>query len=254
MVRLIRKILKRVVGPFLAFRYTGHFQPFIKKNKGIDKLGRKPLISWISYHQYDVVGVDTHFLGHRALKNPMDAWVYQEIIYEVKPDVVLEIGNKNGGSTLYLAVLLETMGHGRVLALDIDHSRFTPKHERIDLITGDSSDPEIIKQVHEYCKGKKVLVIHDADHSYRAVLTDLRNYQDLVSPGSYLIVEDTIEGLRGFRYSDFPFQTFIRPHIDKPLQAVFEFMKDNKRFEIDRSREKWILTANPYGFLKCIGD
>ena len=253
-MQFIKKMLKYLVGPLLAFRYTGRFQPFIKKNTGIDKLGHKPLMGWINYHQYDVVGLGTHFLGHRALKNPMDAWVYQEIVYDVKPDVVLEIGNKNGGSTLYLAVLLATLGHGRVLALDIDHSRFTPEHERIDLITGDAAAPETIKKVHDYCKDKKVLLIHDADHSYQAALTDLRNYQYLVAPSSYIIVEDTIEGLRGFRYSDFPYQTFIRPHRDKPLQAVFQFIKENKRFEIDRSREKWILTANPYGFLKCIGD
>lgn len=254
MVRFIRKALKRIVGPMLAYKHTGHFRPFIKENTGIDNLGRKPLMAWINYHQYDVVGKGTHFLGHRALKNPMDAWVYQEIIYDVKPDVVLEIGNKNGGSTYYLAILLETMGHGTVLALDIDHSRFTPKHPRIDMITGDASAPDTIKKVYDYCSGKKVLVIHDADHSYKAVLTDLRNYQDLVAPGSYLIVEDTIEGVRGFQYSEFPYQTFIRANKDKPLQAVFDFVNENKRFEIDRDREKWILTANPYGYLKCIGE
>jgi cephalosporin hydroxylase len=252
MIRLIRRVIKHLVGPFLAFWHTGHFRPFIKKNTGLDKLARKPLISWVNYHQYHVLGVNTHFLGHRALKNPMDSWVLQEMIFEIKPDVVFEIGNKNGGSTLYLAVLLEALGHGRVLGLDIDHSRFTPEHERIDLITGDSRAPEIIKQVHDYCKDKSVLLIHDSDHSYQAVLTDLRNYHDLVKPPGYIIVEDTIEGLRGFQYSDYPYQTFIRPHIDKPLRAVFDFVKENKRFEIDRSREKWILTANPYGFLKCI--
>jgi cephalosporin hydroxylase len=253
-MKFIKRFLKYIVGKLLAFRYTGHFQPFIKKNTGIDKLGHKPLIGWINFHQYQVLGVDTSFLGHRTLKNPVDAWVYQEVLYRVKPDVVLEIGNKNGGSTMYLAVLLEAMGHGRVLALDIDHSHFTPTHRRIDMITGDSRDPETVKKVHEYCKNKSVLIIHDADHSYQAVLEDLRNYQDLVNPPGYIIVEDTIEGMRGFRYSDFPFQTFIRPHRDKPLEAVFDFVKENKRFEIDRGCEKWILTANPYGFLKCVAE
>jgi cephalosporin hydroxylase len=211
-------------------------------------------MAWINYHQKFVVGKNNHFLGHRALKNPADAWVYQEMIYELKPDVVLEIGNKEGGSTLYLAVLLDMIGHGRVLALDIDHSRFIPSHERIDLITGDSRAAEIVKEVHDYCRGKSVLIIHDADHSYQAVSEDLRNYQDLVNPPGYIIVEDTIEGLRGFQYSDFPYQTFIRPHSDKPLRAVFDFLKENKRFVIDRSREKWIITANPYGFLKCVAE
>ena len=101
MIRLIRRVIKHLVGPFLAFWHTGHFRPFIKKNKGLDKLAGKPLIGWINYHQYHVLGKNTYFLGHRALKNPMDSWVLQEMIFEIKPDVVFEIGNKNGGSTLY---------------------------------------------------------------------------------------------------------------------------------------------------------
>jgi cephalosporin hydroxylase len=195
-------------------------------------------------------------LGHRALKNPIDAWVYQEIIYEVKPDIVFEIGNKNGGSTLYLAGILEMMNNGRVLALDIDHSKFTAKHERIDLITGDSTNPEIIERIHEYCDGKTCLIIHDAAHSQEAVITDLRNYCDLVKPLSYIIVEDTCEGLKGFMTDESRdrYKTFTFPHKNTALNAAKQFVQENRRFEIDRSREKWILTSNPYGYLKCITE
>jgi cephalosporin hydroxylase len=95
-------------------------------------------------------------------------------------------------------------------------------------------------------------MIHDSDHSYQTVLIDLRNHHDLVHAPSYIIVEDTIEGFRGFQYSPNPYQTFFRPLEDRPLKAVFDFVQENKRFVIDRSCEKWILTANPYGFLKCV--
>ena len=261
LLKFIYKLLKKLFTLFHSiwirlFSYWScmNWNPYIKINTGIDKLGHKPLIGWLNYHQHNVVGKNVRFLGHRALKNPIDAWVYQEIIYEVKPDIVFEIGNKNGGSTLYLAGILEMMNNGRVLALDIDHSKFTAKHERIDLITGDSTDPQIIRQVFEYCKGKSCLIIHDAAHSLEAVITDLRNYCSLVPPQSYIIVEDTFEGLKGFMKDEHKdrYKTFARPHNNTALGAVQQFVQENRRFEIDRSKEKWILTSNPFGYLKCI--
>lgn len=259
----LRRSIKTLLGPFfsLAVRLKTYLSclnlnPYITINSGIDKLSHKPLIGWLNYHQHNVMGKNVRFLGHRALKNPIDAWVYQEIIYEIKPDVVFEIGNKNGGSTLYLAGILEMMNNGRVLALDIDHSKFTVKHERIDLITGDSTNPEIIERIHEYCDGKTCLIIHDAAHSQEAVITDLRNYCDLVKPLSYIIVEDTCEGLKGFMTDESRdrYKTFTFPQKNTALNAAKQFVQENRRFEIDRSREKWILTSNPYGYLKCITE
>ena len=249
-LRLFYSIWIRLFTYFVCFNW----KPYIDNNTGIDKLAHKPLIGWLNYHQHYVLGKSVRFLGHRALKNPIDAWIYQEIIYEVKPDIVFEIGNKNGGSTLYLAGILEMMNSGRVLALDIDHSKFTVEHDRIDLITGDSTDPQIIRRVNEYCEGKSCLIIHDAAHSQEAVITDLRNYCNLVKPQSYIIVEDTFEGLRGFMRNEYRdrYETFTRPLRNTALQAVQQFVQEDTRFVIDRSREKWILTSNPYGYLKCI--
>jgi len=254
MKEYLRAMAKDLVHKFATLWHSHSFTPYIDHNDGLERLMHKPLIGWVNYHQRHVVGTDTRFLGHRALKNPMDAWVYQEIISEVKPDVVFELGNKNGGSTLYLASVLEALGHGRVLALDLDHSVFTVSHPRIDTMEGDSTDPAVIRQVHDYCEGKTCLMIHDAIHTSEGVLRDLNNYQDLISPPSYLIVEDTCEGLPGFIIADPAdrYKTFWRPHKDTALQAVRAFVDANRRFVIDRQREKWILTSNPFGYLKCI--
>jgi len=213
-----------------------------------------PLIAWLNYHQHEILGKQCYWLGHRAFKNPLDAWIYQEIIFEVKPDIVVEFGNRYGGSTLFLACMCELVGHGRVLAVDLDHSPFTAEHPRIQLVTGDCSDERIIATIKEMCADKRVLIIHDADHSRDAVLRDLRDYAPLVSPGSYFIVEDSFHGIPGFRQKPHLPGSFLRPDTDTPLQATEIFIRENPCFVVDHSRERYILTANYRGFLKRIED
>lgn len=217
-----------------------------------DILGR-PILAWINYHQREVHTKQCHWLGHRALKNPMDAWIYQEIISETTPDLVIEIGNKNGGSTLYLAGICELLGHGQVLAIDIDHSEFDSFHPRIELITGDCGDETLVADVRRRCLGKKVLIIHDADHSADTVLRDLRNFTPMVSLGSYMIIEDSIIGLPGFsRDIDHPVGQFLIPRKGTPLQAINKFINENPNFSIDQSRERYYLTHNYRGFLRRV--
>ncbi|OGH61730.1 MAG: hypothetical protein A3G34_14075 [Candidatus Lindowbacteria bacterium RIFCSPLOWO2_12_FULL_62_27] len=203
------------------------------------------LMDWINYFHRNIVGFQSRWLGHRALKNPLDAWIYQEILYEVRPDVIVEIGNKSGGGALFLAGICDALKHGVVLALDITRDRMTAKHRRIVELTGDAADPRIIREVHRRCKGKRTLVIHDADHTKDAVLRDLRNYSDLVRHPSYLIVEDTTDGLPGFMGRR-------RGNSNSPLQAIDVFLRENRRFCIDKSRERYLLTANFNGYLKCL--
>jgi cephalosporin hydroxylase len=183
-------------------------------------------------------------MGVRALKNPLDAWIYQEIIYEVGPEVIVEIGSANGGSTLYFAHLLYLMGNGTVVSVDIDRSNFHVGHERIILVTGDSSSPETIAKVTELCRGKTVLIVHDGDHRYEAVLRELRFYSPLVTIGSYFIVEDGIVDL--FQPGEMNFNG------EGPLPAVQHFLSENPNFEVDADRERYLLTYNPAGFLKRV--
>jgi cephalosporin hydroxylase len=184
-------------------------------------------------------------MGLHAWKNPLDAWIYQEIVYEVRPDIIVEIGSYEGGSTLFLAGLLELLGKGTVISVDIDRSRFRAKHDRIFEITGSSSSPEVVEKVRGLCRDRTVLIIQDAAHDKESVLKDLRNYSKLVSLNSYFIVEDGVVDL--YRPSD-----SIGSFEDGPLAAIDEFLSQNPNFLADSERERYILTYNPRGFLKRI--
>ncbi|MGH9398030.1 MAG: CmcI family methyltransferase, partial [Terriglobia bacterium] len=146
------------------------------------------------------------------------------------------------GSTLYLANMLDLIGSGDVIAVDIDHSKFKVRHPRISLITGDSSAPQTLAAVQSIALGRNGLVIHDGDHRREHVLADLHAYSRYVSPGSYLIVEDTVIDL--FRSGD------GLGNVNGPLKAVEQFVREDSRFSIDLGRESFLLTFNPQGYLK----
>jgi cephalosporin hydroxylase len=190
---------------------------------------------WLNHLYEQLMGDEQPqtWMGVRALKNPLDAWVYQEILYEVRPDTVVELGNALGGGTLFLANLLDLIGGGKVIAVDVSHDAFEPEHPRITTITGRTED--VADQVAELCEGTTV-VIHDADHSEEAVYRDLHLYGPLVTPGSYLIVEDGVRDLLSDETG--------------PVAAIDRFLEDTDLFERDESRERFLLTYNPGGFLK----
>jgi len=204
------------------------------------------LSKWLLYHQREIVFDKCRWMGVPAQKNPLDAWVYQEILHEVQPDVVIEIGSAEGGSTIFLAHMLDLIGKGTIISVDIDRSRFNLEHDRLVAITGDSSSPQVVEQVRRLCRDKSVLVIHDGGHTKQQVLKDLECYAPLVSVNSYFIVEDGIVDL--YRPGD-----GLGSFDDGPLSAVEEFISRNPTFIIDAEREKYILTYSPRGFLKRIG-
>ncbi|MCL5773606.1 MAG: cephalosporin hydroxylase family protein [Firmicutes bacterium] len=185
----------------------------------------------------------TAYFGIPAVKSPLDFWVYQEIIYQVKPDVIIELGNHCGGSTLALAHILDNMNRGKVVGVDIDHKKIPSivrKHTRITLITGDAC--KSFEKVKNLIQEKDiVLVIEDSSHTYENTLNVLRTYNSLIRQGSYFIVEDGIchHGLD------------VGPD-PGPYEAVEQFINENKNFKIDRAREAFFITWNPKGFLKRI--
>jgi cephalosporin hydroxylase len=203
------------------------------------------LKQWLIHHQKTILFDQCSWMGVGALKNPFDAWIYQEILYEVQPDVVVEIGSAEGGSTLFLANLLDLLGNGSVVSIDIDRSTFQVEHDRIHTLTGDSTSPEIVAQVAELCEGKKTLVIDDGNHRKEYVLENLRSYSKFVTVGSYFIVEDGIMDL--FRPGD-----GIAGLVEGPLAASEAFLKENHDFQVDTSRERYLLTYNPRGFLRRV--
>ena len=200
---------------------------------------------WLLYHQHEIHGDKCTWMGVRTLKNPLDAWVYQEIIYQVRPDIIVEIGSAEGGSTLYLAHLLDLVAHGRVISIDINRAAFKVTHGRVITLTGHSTAPQVVDEAYRLCQGKSVLVIQDGDHGCRQVLADLRTYAPLVSVNSYFIVEDGIIDLFG------PFDGMGRLD-DGPLVAVEQFLRENNDFVVDEVCERYLVTYNPRGFLKRV--
>lgn len=200
---------------------------------------------WLLYHQHSIIFNKPTWMGVPIFKSPLDIWIYQEIIHEVKPDVIIEIGSAVGGSTLYLAHLLDLLGKGTVISIDIDRSTFQAQHPRIIPITGNSSAPEVVAQVAELANGKRGLVIHDGDHHREQVLADLNLYAGFVAVGSYLIVEDGIVDL--FKPKEMTWE-----HAKGPLAAIEDFTKERTDFMIDLERERYLITYNPRGYLKRV--
>ncbi|MBS4095615.1 MAG: cephalosporin hydroxylase family protein [Sulfuricella sp.] len=202
-----------------------------------------------------------HFtwLGRPIIQFPQDIIALQEIIWRVKPDLVIETGIARGGSLIFNASMLELIGgEGIVLGIDIDiraHNRVEiekhPLSKRIRMIEGSSIDGEVVKQIRAYAQGKeRVLVILDSNHTHQHVLKELELYSPMVTKDSYLVVFDTvIEDMPEDAYPDRPWGKG-----NNPKTAVWEFLKKNDRFQIDREMEtKLLITVAPDGYLKCVG-
>jgi cephalosporin hydroxylase len=184
---------------------------------------------------------DTHWLGVPAQKCAFDLWVYQELLHELRPAVIVECGTANGGSALFLASICDLLEHGEVITVDIADEPGRPSHERITYLSGSSTEPEMVDRVKQLVASRApVIVILDSDHSRDHVLNELRLYAPLVSSGSYLIVEDS-------NINGHPVVPDFGPG---PAEAVTEFLSETDEFEIDRSREKFFLTFNPSGYLR----
>src|ERR1035437_1517093 len=107
---------------------------------------------------------NTRWLGTRIQKLPMDLHVYQELLWEAKPDVLLEMGTLNGGSALYFASIFDLMGHGRVITVDIERQPNLPAHPRIAYLLGSSTAPEIVRRIEALIKpGETVMAVLDSD-------------------------------------------------------------------------------------------
>jgi cephalosporin hydroxylase len=184
---------------------------------------------------------DTYWMGVKTLKTPMDMWIYQEIIFEIKPDIIVECGTANGGSALFLANILDLIGTGKVLSIDILKNKNLPRHKRIEYLVGSTVDETIFRLIQEkIIKTDKVLIILDSDHRKSHVLAEMKLYSKLVTKGSYMIVEDgNING-----------HPVLKSYGEGPFEAIEEFTQKNKKFVIDDSKEKFLLTFNPNGYLK----
>lgn len=198
------------------------------------------------------------WLGSPIIQFPQDIVVMQEIIWETKPDLIVETGIAHGGSIIFYASMVELLGgDGRVLGIDTEirqHNRIEiEKHamfKRIMMIEGSSIDEDVVKKVYDLARGnKRVLVALDSNHTHDHVLQELEFYSPLVTKGSYIVVFDTI--IEDMPEDFFPDRPWGKGN--NPKTAVREFLKTNNRFEIDKEIEnKLLITVAPDGYLKCV--
>jgi cephalosporin hydroxylase len=190
-------------------------------------------------------GAHTHDLswfGYQAMKCPLDLWLYQELIVRTRPDAIVETGTWNGGSALFLAMILDQIGHGRVITIDTEPKPGRPEHPRLSYLTGSSVDPAIVAMVRETVGIGRAMVILDSDHRAGHVYDELLAYSPLVQPGDYLIVEDT-------NVNGHPVWPDFGPG---PTEAVEKFLAETDEFAIDPRCERFLLTLNPRGYLRRV--
>ncbi|MGD9731203.1 MAG: cephalosporin hydroxylase family protein [Desulfamplus sp.] len=202
------------------------------------------------------------WLGLPIIQIPQDIQALQEIIWEVKPDLIIETGVAWGGSLIFSAsmlAILEVCGvieKGEVIGIDIDvrpHNKKSiashPLSKKLTIFEGSSIDENIIGRVKERAKNKRVMVCLDSNHTHDHVLAELKAYANLVSVGSYCMVGDTgVEDLPEGTTNDRPWGKG-----DNPKTAVREFLKQNDNFIIDKTIDsKLIITGSPDGYLKRI--
>jgi len=200
-----------------------------------------------------------HFtwMGRPIIQYPQDMIAMQELIWKVQPDLIIETGVAHGGSLIYYASILELIGKGEVLGIDIDireHNRVEiekhPMFKRIKLVQGSSISDEVMQEVKKVSAGKKtVMVSLDSNHTHEHVLEELKLYSPFVTKDSYLIAFDTVvEDMPENFFTDRPWGKG-----DNPKTAVHEFLKTNDDFVIDSSiQHKLLITVAPDGYLKRV--
>lgn len=200
------------------------------------------------------------WLGRPIIQYPQDVIAIQEILWRVKPDLVVETGIAHGGSLVLSASVLELLGgHGHVVGIDVEireHNRAAiaahPLAKRITMIEGSSVDPLVADKVLHLAAGKRrVVVILDSNHTHDHVIKELRLYSPLVRAGSYLVVFDTV--IEDMPSDFFPDRSWGPGN--NPKTAVHEFLAQTDRFEIDEEMQsKLLITVAPDGYLKCVRD
>lgn len=204
-------------------------------------------------------GYQWTWLGLPMIQLPQDIVVTQEIIWECKPDVIIETGIAWGGSVVLYASILQLIGKGKVVAVDLnlmDHVSAQimsyPFSDRIHLYKGSSTDPDIVSKIKSHvAPGQSVMVLLDSNHTHEHVLNELRLYGPLVTKGQFLIVSDTV-------VEDIPAQTHRpRPWApgNNPKTGLRQYLTETDRFEVDAYvNRKLLLTYSPEGYCRCNKD
>ncbi len=187
----------------------------------------------------------THWMGVRVQKCPLDLWVYQELIHRTQPELIIETGTAWGGSAYYYAHLYDLMQcPGQIVTVDIEPLPDRPVHRRVTYLAGSSTAPEIVEQLTGLARAaRSVMVILDSDHSARHVTDELRCYAELVTPGCYLIVED----------SNANGHPVLPDYGPGPMEAIDAWLATDPPFDHDPHCERLLLSFNPRGYYRRRG-
>jgi cephalosporin hydroxylase len=228
---------------------TGEREVDIYSREGFDVLSQL----WTRSNWQNRLSYEVTWLGIPIIQLPEDMVLMQELIWKVRPDVIVESGVAHGGALVLYASILELLGRGRVIGIDIEIRKYNrlaieahPMSHRIQLIEGDSLAEETVEAVRSRIRpGDRVMVALDSNHTREHVSGELERYAPLVTPGSYLVVFDGVMAL----VSDAP-SAGEGWDGDNPLEAVREFVAGNGDFEVDRSYERLAVTYCQGGFLR----
>ncbi len=187
----------------------------------------------------------TTWLGHPIWQNPLDAWGLQEAIVGDEADLVIECGTNRGGSAFYMASIMDLLGRGHIISIDIQ--RLTDiQHPRIDFIVGSSTADSTVEEVKKRVADlgpERIMLVLDSDHAGAHVLRELELYAPLVPVGGYIVCQDGCIDELGFMRQDRP----------GPLWAIRQFLKSDPRFEIDEERStRYLYTHSPSGWLRRV--
>jgi cephalosporin hydroxylase len=187
----------------------------------------------------------TYFEGVSLLKNPLDLWIYQEIIFDLKPTLIIETGTAMGGSALYFARQLDRLGAGNVISVDLERHQSAPTHPRITYLTGSSVDAEVVASIRACAATHpRVMVTLDSDHGAAHVLRELDAYAPMVTPGQFIVVEDT-------NITGHPLEISWKGG-PGPYEAVDSFLSLHPEFERDVMAERYLLSMHPGGWLRRV--
>jgi cephalosporin hydroxylase len=205
-------------------------------------------------------GLQWTWLGLPILQIPQDILALQEVVWKKRPQLIIETGVARGGSLALFASLLELLGEGKVIGVDIDiraHNKSAiethPMAHRIEMVEGSSVDEGVVERIRaQVRRGQRVMVVLDSNHSHAHVLAELRAYAPLVTLDQYLVVADTIVqfiGDLGYR-GDRPWGVG-----DNPMTALDAYLTECDRFEVDAAIDaKLLFSACPRGYLRCVKD
>jgi cephalosporin hydroxylase len=186
---------------------------------------------------------DLSWMGVTCLKNPLDMWMYQELLHRNRPDVLVECGTNKGGSALFFAHMFDLIGRGRVISIDVRENPDKPRHPRIEYLVMSSTSLDCVRALTRRIQfSETVMAVLDSDHSAEHVRKELELYAPMVTKGQYLVVEDT-------NINGHPVKKSFGPG---PMEALMDFLKTNRDFEIDRRQERLKITFSPSGWLKRV--